>query len=167
MIHFDISDAAIDALFRHQLSGRHPPTAKRIFVTDRVAAGGDVLIIGHSPVAAARAVHAVLAGTTFAVLRCDQPERLPFAVAAIERGWVSLPRDVRDAATRVKDLGHRELAAVDAALAGRPLRSEAATLGVSEATVKRALRVALQALDIPDRRGLHTLEPTTNIPWNE
>jgi DNA-binding NarL/FixJ family response regulator len=157
VIHLDLADLRVAHDLREvALTVDHPSLHVRI--GDRFDRPYDVLVVEVTPLACARAVQALLAGRTNAVLCADELDRLPDVLRALAGAWAPLPRRVRDAAAQVTRLTDREHAVLLAATAGRSLRLEAADQGVSESTVRRDLRAALVRLGVTDRDGLAELD---------
>jgi DNA-binding NarL/FixJ family response regulator len=157
VIDLDFSDERL-AHDVHRIVRAVDHASLRVRVGDRFDRPSDILVVPVTPLACARAIHALLSGRAMAVLCADELHRFPEVFRALGGDWAPLPRRVRDAAARLTPLSDREHAVVLAALAGRSLRLEATEQGVSESTMRRDLRAALRQLRVTGRDGLAELD---------
>jgi len=97
------------------------------------------LVVDPLPMPCQHAVDAVVAGLARSVISSHDPEALDEAVAAAQRGLVSLPQEIVETANVLPRLPDRLGAALQLVMAGYTNAGIAQQLHQSESTVKRDL----------------------------
>jgi DNA-binding NarL/FixJ family response regulator len=109
---------------------------------------------------------ALRAGARGYLVKDTDPERLPYAIRGVLAGEAAVPRgmlgrvldefcarDVRRRAISDDALSEREWEVMELLASGLPTRAVAASLAISEVTVRRHASVATQKLHAPDRQA--------------
>jgi DNA-binding NarL/FixJ family response regulator len=123
-----------------------------LVVADAVAAGeADVVVVPPTP---ATCRDAVGAASSASVVVTDRLDELPDALDAARRGYVLVPRRVHALAESLPPLGRRERRVLEAVMAGQANVQIARSLGISVATVKRAVATLVVRLGAARREEL-------------
>ena len=112
----------------------------------------DVVVIPPTP-ATCRAAVAVAEAPT-SIVATDRLDELADALDATRRGYVLVPRRVHQLAGTLPRLDDRERQVLQAVMAGQSNRQIARALGISEATVKRAVAALVGRLGAARRESL-------------
>ena len=111
----------------------------------------DVVVIPPTPATAREAIADLPPAS---VVVSDRLDDLADALDATRRGYVLVPKRVHQLAGTLPHLDRRERDVLQAVMAGQSNRQIARTLGVSEATVKRAVAGVVSRLGAARRESL-------------
>lgn len=116
----------------------------------------DVVVIPPTPATCRAAVAGEVERPT-SIVATDRLDDLADALDAARRGYVLVPRRVHQLAGTLPRLDDRERSVLQAVMAGQSNRQIARALGVSEATVKRAVASLVGRLGAARREALTAL----------
>lgn len=130
-------------------------------VTDVPVASGigqvappQILVVEPTPAAASQAAACIGAGVVSGAILSSQPALLIAALCMVAHGWLAAPTSVMQLAGAMPELSERQIAVMQAVVAGQRNSEIAAGLCLSTASIKREIAILFEAVGVSDRFAL-------------
>jgi DNA-binding CsgD family transcriptional regulator len=152
----EINDPVLAHALHHLLDQQEQPVcARRLVLGDDVTREPiDVLVVPPTPIACNDALARVGSGATSAVITTDALEHVHAALQAASQDIVFLPRGVVTLARRLPPLSERDIRILRGLMVGYSNGHLARLVGISEATLKRAIATLMTRMGVTERSGL-------------
>jgi len=162
-VHVDVDDVTLRLALTYVLerAGCHrakdAASARAVVTSHERPLGRDVLhvlVVQPTPAECRLAVEAVVDGRVHAVVCRDEPDQVPDAVLAADKGWTPIPARVLATARHGPRLNGRLIEVLRLVVAGRTNHQIAVRLNQSQSTIKRDIAELLRQFDVTSRLRL-------------
>jgi DNA-binding CsgD family transcriptional regulator len=152
----EINDPVLAHALQHLLDQHDQPVCNRRLVVgdDMTRVAVDVLVVAPTPVACNDALVRVGCGSTSSVITTDELEHVHAALQAAAQEIVFLPRRVVTLAQRLPPLSERDIRILRGLMVGYSNAHLSRLVGISEATLKRAVATLMTRMGVTERSGL-------------